>query len=83
MAISGIHKLGLESEQSSGVGSVCDAPHQCGHIWYENPVVLRRDVFLVLLLAHRGPLELLHQLSPLVCALVLLNTFCDKDRPKL
>ncbi len=64
--VPGVHQLGVEPEQPAGAGRVRDAPHQRRHLRHEDPLVLRRHVLFVLLLAHRGPLELLHQLHALV-----------------
>ena len=63
---SGIRECRVESEQSAGAGPVCAAPHHGRHLWHEDPVVLCGHVFLQLCLAHRGSLELLHQLHALV-----------------
>ncbi len=62
----GVRKLGLEPEQHAGAGAVGADPHQRGHQRHEAALALRGHVLLVLLLAHRGPLELLHQLPALV-----------------
>lgn len=69
----GVRQLRLEPEQHASAGAVGAHPHQCGHLWYEGALALRGHVFLLILLAHRGPLELLHQLP----ALVRLNYTSD------
>lgn len=62
----GICQLGLEPEQHAGAGAVGADAHQRRHQRHESALAVRGHVLLVLLLAHRGPLELLHQLPALV-----------------
>ena len=62
----GLRQLRLESEQHASPRTIRAHPHQCGHLRYEGALALCGDVFFLLLLAHRGPLELLHQLPALV-----------------
>ena len=68
----GVCQLRLEPEQHASAGAVGAHPHKCGHLGYEGALALRGHVFLLFLLAHRGSLELLHQLP----ALVRLNKGC-------
>lgn len=56
----------LEPEQPGDDEPFCADPRDGRHLWDDASVALCRHVFLLLLLAHRGSLELLHQLPPLV-----------------
>lgn len=62
----GICQLRLESEQHASVGAVGSHPYKCGHLRYEGALALCGHVFLFILLAYWGPLELLHQFPALV-----------------
>lgn len=72
--LSGVRQLGLEPEQYASAGAVGAHPHQCGHLGYEGTLALCRHVFLLILLAHRGPLELLNQFPALVRLQRMLKT---------
>lgn len=56
----------LEPEQLGHDEPFCVDSRDRRHLRDDSSVALRGHVFLLLLLAHRGPLELLHQLPPLV-----------------
>lgn len=62
----GVCQLRLEPEQHASAGAVGAHPHQRRHLGHEGALALCGNVFLLFLLAHRGPLELLHQLPALV-----------------
>lgn len=62
----GIPGQRLELEQHAGDGAVGPGPHHGRHLRHEAALAVRGHVLLLLLLAHRGPLELLHQLPALV-----------------
>ena len=71
---SGVRQLWLEPDQPAGAGAVGADPHQRRHLGHEGALALRGHVLLLLLLAHRGPLELLHQLPALVSSHVRAPT---------
>jgi len=50
----------LEPEQHAGVGCLGADSRYGRHLWDEVTLAVRGHVLLLLLLAHRGPLELLH-----------------------
>lgn len=64
----GVRRQRLEPQRDAGAEAVGALPHQRRHLGHEGALALRGDGLLRLLLAHRGPLELLHQLPPLVGA---------------
>ncbi|PKK17156.1 lysine-specific demethylase 5C-like, partial [Columba livia] len=61
----GVRGQRVEPERDAGAAAVGAVPHQRRHLGDEGALALRGDGVLRLLLAHRGPLELLHQLPPL------------------
>lgn len=56
----------LEPECDASVRAVIIVPYQCRHLGHEGAMAVCGHGVLCLLLAHRGPLELLHQLLALV-----------------
>ena len=66
----GVCDISLEPEQLAYPERVCAVPHQCGYLRHEGALELCGHVLLGLLLAQRGPLELLHQLPTLVSSSV-------------
>lgn len=62
----------MEPEQHASAGRLGADSHYSWHLWDEVTLAVRGHVLLCLLLAHRGPLELLHKLPSLVkCTLWL------------
>lgn len=66
MCPAGLRSQRLEPERDARAGAVAAVPHQRRHLGDEGALALRGDGVLRVLLAHRGPLELLHQLPALV-----------------
>lgn len=81
-----LHGECLEPQRATCCGQIGVALHRNGYLGHEDPLVLRGHVFLLLLLAHRGPLELLHQLYALVSQVLYVQAFrnttefCALDR---
>lgn len=61
----GVRVLRLEPEQPAGAGGLGAGLHQRRHLGHEGALDVRGHVLCHLLLAQRGPLELLHQLPAL------------------
>lgn len=59
-------QLLVEPESNTQCWRMCPQIYRCRYIGYESALGVRGNVFLVLLLAYWGPLELLHQLPALV-----------------
>lgn len=66
VSVAGICPQRLEPKCYASVGTVIVVPHQCRYLWHEGAMAICGHGVLRFLLAHRGPLELLHQLFTLV-----------------